>query len=194
MHAPDRAYSWPVNRPKLGWPQLVAALLVFILGVATHSLVGCSNGNGLRKGSPDASVDLHECARTPASSAHVLLADKVFRSALWPEPSHHASAQRQIALTAWLVTHRSNRTVPQALTPLTPYPVMTFRLRRWTDFFDSSMTPVNQTKIAHTPVNQTKTAQQSSLGTNVWPLAGSVSILPTPLRSRQRWTNCASHS
>ncbi len=61
MRAPDRGYSWPVNRPKRGWPGLVAALLVVILGVATHSLVGCSSGNGLRKGIPDASVDLHEC-------------------------------------------------------------------------------------------------------------------------------------
>jgi hypothetical protein len=46
--------GWLWQRP----PRLVAALLVFVLGVAACSLVGCSKGSGLRQGIADASVDL----------------------------------------------------------------------------------------------------------------------------------------
>lgn len=61
MCTPDRSYLWPVNRPTGGRPRLVAALLVFVVGLAISSFFGCSNANGLRKGGPDASVDLHGC-------------------------------------------------------------------------------------------------------------------------------------
>jgi hypothetical protein len=61
VYAPDRVYPWPMNRPERAWPRLVAALPVFVLGVATYFLAGCSSSNGLRKGIADASVDLHEC-------------------------------------------------------------------------------------------------------------------------------------